>query len=286
MQDLNPQAAQMADESMVRTLDAQARAIWPQERLLLDRYVLPRELKILDAGCGTGEGAWRLAEHFPHSKVLGVDIIDQHLELARSRSARLARRLSFEHRSVFALEIADRQFDLTVCRHVLHAIPHPERVLQELVRVTRPGGYLHLVAEDYGMLHFERGVLDPRELWHAVPTGFGSATGTDLLIGRHIFGLLSAMRLEEISIDYVVVDTLRVPRETFAAILEAWRDGYAESIGRLTPVSCASAVAYFDQMIEHVRDPRRYAVWMVPVAAARVPAAPEPVTESSIRANR
>ena len=35
--DLNPQAAQMADESMVRTLAAQARAIWPQEAPLLLR---------------------------------------------------------------------------------------------------------------------------------------------------------------------------------------------------------------------------------------------------------
>ncbi len=34
MTDLNPQAEQMADESMVRTLAAQARAIWPQEALL------------------------------------------------------------------------------------------------------------------------------------------------------------------------------------------------------------------------------------------------------------
>ena len=272
MTDLNPQAKQMADESMVRNLDAQARAIWPQERRLFDRYILPAKPRILDAGCGTGEGASRLAEHFPQAQVLGVDIIDEHLDLARSRFGRLAPRLSFEHRSVFGLEIPDQQFDLTVCRHVMHSIPHPDRVVAELVRVTRPGGFLHLIPEDYGMLHFERGALDPREFWHAVPTAFGSATGTDLFIGRHIFGLLFAMQLEEIAIDYVVVDTLRVPRETFATILEAWRDGYAESIGQLTPISRESALAYFDQMIDQVRDPRRYAAWMVPVVSARVPA--------------
>src|SRR5579859_6189917 len=134
--DLNPQAKQMADESMVRTLDAQVRAIWPQESRLIDRYVLPAEPRILDAGCGTGEGAWRLAEHFPQAQVLGVDIIDEHLELARSRFDSLAPRLSFEHRSVFGLEIPDHQFDLTVCRHVIHSIPHPDRVVAELVRVT------------------------------------------------------------------------------------------------------------------------------------------------------
>src|SRR5580704_18259068 len=85
MTDLNPQAKQMADESMVRNLDAQARAIWPQEVPLIRRYALPPEPRILDAGCGTGEGASRLALLFPRADVLGVDIVDRHLELARSR---------------------------------------------------------------------------------------------------------------------------------------------------------------------------------------------------------
>src|SRR6201984_2750412 len=96
MTDLNPQAKQMADESMVRGLDAQARAIWPQEVPLLRRYALPAEPPILDAGFGPGEGSSRLAELFPCARVLGIDIIEQHLELARSRYANFALRLAFE----------------------------------------------------------------------------------------------------------------------------------------------------------------------------------------------
>ncbi len=273
MTDLNPQAKQMADESMVRGLDAQARAIWPQEVQLIRRYAIPNEARILDAGCGTGEGSSRLAELFPGAQVLGVDIIDAHLELARSRYANLAARLTFEHQSIFELRIPDRTFDLTVCRHVLHSIPHADRVLAELARVTRPGGYLHLIPEDYGMLHFQRGSLDPREFWHVAAASFGSATGTDLFIGRNTFSILAAMKLDAISVDYVVVDTVRVPRETFARILEAWRDGYAEPIGQFTPIARESALAYFNQMIANIRDPLGYAVWMVPVLSARVPAA-------------
>ena len=271
MTDLNPQAKQMADESMVRNLDAQARAIWPQEVELFRRYALPSEARILDAGCGTGEIASRLADLFPRSLVLGVDIIDHHLDLARSRYANLAPRLSFDHQSVFELNAADRSFDLTVCRHVLHSIPHADRVIAELARVTRRGGYLHLIPEDYGMLHFQRGALDPREFWHTVAPSFAAGTGTDLFIGRNTLGILAAMSLEEIKVDFVVVDTLRVPRETFAAIIEAWRDGYADSIAQLTPITRESAIAYFNQMIENIRDPRGYAVWMVPVVSGRVP---------------
>ena len=256
---------------MVRNLAAQARAIWPQEMPLLRRYALPAEARMLDAGCGTGEAASRLAELFPAARVLGVDIIDSHLDLARSRYASFAPRLAFEHQSVYDLDAEDGSFDLTVCRHVIQSIPHPDRVLAELARVTRPGGYLHVIAEDYGMLHFQRGALDPRDFWHVAPGSFEAATGTDLFIGRNAFGMLAALNLEAIAVDYVIIDPLRVPRETFAQILEAWRDGYVEAIGEMTPISRESASAYFEQMIANIRDPLGYAVWQVPVWSARVP---------------
>jgi ubiquinone/menaquinone biosynthesis C-methylase UbiE len=271
MTDLNPQAKQMADESMVRNLSAQASAIWPQEVELVRRYALPAEARVLDAGCGTGEASSRLAELFPRASVLGIDIIDAHLDLARSRYRALASRLRFEHQSIFELKEADRTFDLVVCRHVIHSIPQPERVLAELVRVMRPGGYLHLIPEDYGMLHFQRGALDPSDFWHEVPKGFGAATGTDLFIGRNTFTILSKLNLREITVNYVVVDTLRVPRETFAAIIAAWRDGYSQAIGEYTAINSDAAAAYFNQMIANILDPHAYAVWMVPVVSARVP---------------
>src|SRR5262249_5372078 len=158
---------------------------WPQETPLIQRYGLAPDIRILDAGCGTGEGASRLAEMFPRARVLAVDILDHHLALARERYARLAPRLVFERQSICEFAARDAAFDLTVCRHVVHSIPHPERVYAELARVTRPGGRLHLIPEDYGMLHFETGgARDLREFWHVAPTRFGEATSTDLFIGR------------------------------------------------------------------------------------------------------
>lgn len=275
MTDLNPHGKQMADESMVRNLEAQARAIWPQEIPLLERYGLADTISILDAGCGTGEASRRLAELYPRAQVLGIDIIDAHLELARERAAHIGPRLRFEHKDLFALDIPDDSFDLTVNRHVIHSIPHADRVLAELARVTRPGGRLHLISEDYGMLHFQkgdpsRGELDPADFWHTGPVEFGAATGVDLHIGRSTPGILADLGLAEITMDYIVVDTLRVPPETFAAIIEAWRDGYADPIGEHTHMSADEARAYFDRMIANIRDPRGYAVWMVPVVSARV----------------
>src|SRR4051812_17730859 len=111
---LNPQAREMADESMIRNLAAQADAIWPQERPLFDRYGLAGDAHVLDAGCGTGEITSRLAEMLPAARLLGVDLIDTHLDLARQRCTRFGGRVHFENRSIFALGLADASFDLAV----------------------------------------------------------------------------------------------------------------------------------------------------------------------------
>ncbi len=164
-----PQAAQMAHESMVRNLAAQAEAIWPQEAPLLARHRLPPDARILDAGCGTGEGTVRLAALLPEAELLGVDVLEPHLVRARMRAeaAGLDGRTRFEQRSVLDLGLPAATFDLVACRHVLQATPHPERAVAELVRVTRPGGVVHLIAEDYAMIHFTRGKLDASAMWPA-----------------------------------------------------------------------------------------------------------------------
>lgn len=261
----------MADESMVRTLAAQADCIWPQESRLFDRYEIPDDARILDGGCGTGEISSRLAERYPRADVLGVDVLEVHLDLARRRHAQLAPRLHFEKRSIFELDLPARSFDLVVCRHVLQSIPFPERAVAELARVTRPGGRLHLIAEDYGMIHFQARKLDSDALWDVAPRAFGRATGTDMHIGRRTCSILYDLGLEDVTVDYVVVDTLRVPRERFADIWVAWRDGFADAIGETSPITAEEARAHFDDMIETIRDPAGYGVWFVPVVAARVP---------------
>ena len=266
--DRNPQGKQMADESMVRNLAAQAEAIWPQEEPLCRRYA---PTAILDVGCGTGEITSRLAALYPDATVLGVDVLDAHLELARGRYASFGARLAFENRSIFGLGLPDGTFDLTVCRHVTHSVPHAGRVYAELARVTRTGGRLHLIPEDYGMLHFQSGPSDVRAFWHEVPPQFGAATNTDLFVGRNTFSLLCDLGLTEIAVDYVIVDPLRVPRGVMADIFVAWRDGYVDSVADVSRFTREEVTASFNQMIANVLDPRGYAVWMVPVVSARVP---------------
>jgi len=261
----NPQEKQMADESMVRNLAAQAEAIWPQEVAIVRGYGLPADARIVDVGCGTGEIVTRLAELLPEARLVGVDMIAAHLDLARRRNARFGPRVSFHLGNAFALPHDDGVFDFTVCRHMLQAVPTPDKVIVELARVTRPGGRLHVIAEDYGMIYVHPTRLPAEEFWAAAPSAVGPAFGTDLFVGRHLFPMLRAAGIESIEAHYLPVDTLRVPRETFAAIFEAWRDGFAEVIAEHTAFSPDETRARFDDMIACIRDPNGWALWLVPL---------------------
>jgi len=257
----------MADESMVRNLAAQAEAIWPQEVPLIRRY--PAR-DVLDVGCGTGEISVRIARERPDARIVGVDLVDSHLALARAKAIPFGDRVEFRVGDAFELPFADRGFDLVVCRHLLQAVPHPERVLAEMVRVARPGGWLHVIAEDYDMIHAAPTRIDVSEFWHGAPRAYGKGTGVDLHIGRDIFQHLRQLPLDDIAVDYVHVDTQRVPRDTFATIFEAWRDGYTEPTAKYFGKTEAEVRDYFEATIECIRSPDGFALWVVPVWSARV----------------
>jgi SAM-dependent methyltransferase len=270
----NPQAEQMTHESMLRTLAAQAEAIWPQERELIDRYRLPAALRILDVGCGTGEITRRLAERFPSATLLGVDLVEDHLERARGACRAFGARVCFETGDAFGLELPEGAFDLVVCRHLLQAVPEPALVVAELRRMTAPGGVLHLVAEDYAMMHFHPTTRDLDLFWHQGPFRYAARAGFDLRSGRKMFGELRRLGLEEARVDWIVIDPMHVPREVFARIWTAWRDGYADAIAANTEMAVEEVRACFDEAITAIESPDGYAIWHLPVVSGRAPASP------------
>ena len=267
----NPQAEQMGDASMLRTLAFQAEAIWPQEQALVERYGLAGPVRILDLGCGSGEITRRLAEAFPHATLLGIDILETNLAHARAANAAFGARVGFRQGDAFALELEDASFDLVVCRHLSQAVPGFPRVLAEIDRVLRHGGWVHLLSEDYGMLHLPDAAGTPDAFWQDAVLKFMAGIGCDGRIGRHTLPLVRALGYHDVRVDYVVVDTERVPRATFAGILRAWGDGFAGALAEASARPLADVQAQFEAMARSVEDPGQYAAWQVPVISGRKP---------------
>jgi ubiquinone/menaquinone biosynthesis C-methylase UbiE len=269
MKERNPQAEQMAHESMMRNLAAQAVAIWPQEQHLFERYGLPVKAHIADIGCGSGEITSRLAVRYPQAELIGIDILESTVAHARMRHAALAPRVQFEQGDAFELKFSDGQFDLVVCRHMTQSVPEPQRVLAELHRICRPGGWVHVLSEDYGMIHASPGKLDPDRLWFEGVIPFTHATGTDAQVGRRTWSMMKQTGFEDLHVDYIVVDTIRVPREIFGAIIAAWRDGYTDALAQHTKLDVDEVRALFDQVVESIHDPEQYVVWHIPIVSGR-----------------
>jgi SAM-dependent methyltransferase len=100
--------------------------------------------RMLDACCGTGASALPAAHRVgPHGSVLGVDLSEPALALARAKAGE--QRLSNVEFRVADVESADlrpRRFDAVVCVFGVFFLPDMVAGLRRLWRLVRPGGRL------------------------------------------------------------------------------------------------------------------------------------------------
>lgn len=96
--------------------------------------------KLLDAGCGIGDYALRLARR--GFSVTGIDFSPSVLENARAYLAERpdGDRVALQRDSLLDLSFEDAEFDAILCWGVLMHIPDVEAATSELARVLRPGG--------------------------------------------------------------------------------------------------------------------------------------------------
>jgi ubiquinone/menaquinone biosynthesis C-methylase UbiE/GNAT superfamily N-acetyltransferase len=121
-----------------------------------------QSLAVLDVGCGVGRFMFELATLYPRAKFVGVDYSQLMIERATQmllngatiNIARKARNFSFQGRELpnvalqqadaQCLPFADQSFDCVNATNLLDRVPDAAVVIQELLRVLKPGGTLLL----------------------------------------------------------------------------------------------------------------------------------------------
>lgn len=116
--------------------------LWPaQESLLFEADPQPGE-KILDISCGTGLVAIPVAEIVqPGGTVTAIDLSEGMIEKAKSgKEQKGINNIFFRRMDAEALDLQDDTFDVVICSLGLMYFPNPDKALEEMHRVLKPGG--------------------------------------------------------------------------------------------------------------------------------------------------
>lgn len=137
--------------------------------------------RVLDVGCGTGEGTLFFAREFPQARVRGVDLSEEMIAAAVAKVGLDPEgRIAFKVGDAAALPHPDDSFDLVA---QLNMPPF----FEELVRVLRPGGYV-IVASSWGSrtpFYTRPGLLRWKFLERGVePVEIGAAGAGTFYVGR------------------------------------------------------------------------------------------------------
>lgn len=124
----------------------------------IDDLALAPGSRVLDVGCGAGFLSVALAQR--GLRVHAIDPVENMVELARRHAAEVgvAELLTVDIGDVNALAFEDASFGLVTAHGVTSWLARPELAMQEMARVTMPGGYVLLTDGNRVALHL---LLDP-----------------------------------------------------------------------------------------------------------------------------
>lgn len=190
--------AELPEEA--QRLEAQAKSLEPVTKRELEIMGLGPDMKVLDAGCGTGAVTRKIAQLVTSGEAVGIDMdalfIETAEKLAESGSIKNIR---FELGNIDNMSYEDGYFDRVYCRLVLMHVNDPVRTVRELARVTRKGGLIAVSDNDDGVMISYPHVPKFQELW----SKFGQRSrerGENRYIGRELFSIFSQAGLSSIQV--------------------------------------------------------------------------------------
>lgn len=135
-------------------------------RRILERVIadlpLPAAAQILDAGCG---GGGQLEPLSRRGQVVGLEPVPMAADVARRRGV-----ADVVDGTLEQLPFTDGRFDLVTCLDVLEHLDDDRPGLEELLRVTRPGGWLVVTVPAYPRLWSRHDDLNEHRRRYTRPT--------------------------------------------------------------------------------------------------------------------
>ena len=151
----------MAEDSGQSVLSSLESHILPLVPGLTDRLV--QGIRVLDVGCGRGRVLNRLAERYPRSRFMGMDLSTDAIRFARDE----AQQNSLDNTeflivdlSTFDASAESESFDFITTFDAIHDQAKPLKVLKGIHRALKPEG-VYLMQDINGTSHMDRDVDHP-----------------------------------------------------------------------------------------------------------------------------
>ncbi len=142
--------------------------------------------RVLEVGSGLGILAAAVADYAPDVHVTALERSPEQIAAATRHP-----RVTYLEGDAHRLPLAEGSFDLVYCRYLLEHVGQPERVVQEMRRVTRTGGRLAVMENDTSLVRFDPPCPAFQAVWAAFAR-YQWQLGGDAFIGRRLFRLLQS----------------------------------------------------------------------------------------------
>ena len=103
-----------------------------------------KKLKILDLATGTGDQSFTILAKRPKVKIIGVDLAEKMLEIAKKRAQETLYldRFKLSRASATQIPFKERSFDLVTMSFGIRNVGDPQKCFDEIFRVLKPSGKL------------------------------------------------------------------------------------------------------------------------------------------------
>jgi SAM-dependent methyltransferase len=212
----------------------------PELRQAIASLGLGRGMRILDAGCGTGEALqWLCDAAAPHGSVVGIDLAAAHISAARAGSSERATasgQITVLQADVMRPPLAPGSFDLVWSVNTINHLREPLAGVRVLASLLRPGGRVALGQSSFlPEMFFAWDSRLERLTTEAVRRYYRDRYGLserELAATRSIVGLLRRAAMRNVGVQTFIIERVSPLNDADEAyLLEAiFRDTWGERL--------------------------------------------------------
>ncbi len=153
---------------------------------------------LLEIGCGAGAVLGILGTAFPGLKLSGIDLEAKQIDYASQHLQKLGLNADLKVGDAASLPWADNSFDHIYAIWVLEHISYSFSILQEAMRVLKPGGTITITETDYRTIVISPDSEDYRNLQYGLCELF-TQSGGNPYIGQSLGNLLTKSGFQKVN---------------------------------------------------------------------------------------